>query len=105
MAIAAGIYMKKTESEEAFKAALLVAEYLAQSEAISSYRGAIATYMYDAAYYYKDQVKKNNKAQTTRAERRMKLMRPVLEAIRDKETDKDNKTEYDLFHKAIYSGK
>ena len=32
-------YMVRTESEEAFKAALLVAEYLAQSEAISSYRG------------------------------------------------------------------
>lgn len=105
LAIAAGIYMKKTESEEVFKAALHVAEYLAQSEAIGSYRGAIAVYMYDAAYYYKDQVKKNNKAQTTRAERRMKIMQPALEAIRDKETDKDNKTEYDLFHKAIYGGK
>ncbi len=105
LAIAAGIYMKKTESEEAFKAALRATEYLAQSEAIGSYRGAIAVYMYDAAYYYKDQLKKNNKAQTTRAERRLNIMRPVLEAIRDKETDKDNKTEYDLFHKAIYGGK
>lgn len=105
LAIAAGIYMKKTESEEAFKAALRATEYLAQSEAIGSYRGAIAVYMYDAAYYYKDQLKKNNKAQTTRAERRLNIMRPVLEALRDKETDKDNKTEYDLFHKAIYGGK
>lgn len=104
LAIAAGIYMKKTESEEAFKAALRAAEYLVQSEAIGNYRGAAAVYIYDAAYYYKDQIKKNNKAQTTRADRRLKIMRPVLEAMRDKETDKDNKTEYDLFHKAIYGG-
>lgn len=104
LAIATGIYMKKTESEDAFRAALRVAEYLANSESISSYRGAVAVYLYDAAYYYKDQIKKNNKAQTTRAERRLKIMRPVLEAIRDKETDKDNKTEYNLFHKAIYGG-
>lgn len=104
LATAGSIFMKKTESEDAFKAALRVTDYLANSEAIGSYRGAVAVYMYDAAYYYKDQIKKNNKAQTTKANRRLAIMKPVLENIRDKETDKDNKAEYDLFHKAIYGG-
>ncbi len=104
LATAASIFMKKTESEDAFKSALRVTDYLANSEAIGSYRGAIGVYMYDAAYYYKDQIKKNNKAQTTKANRRLAIMKPVLENIRDKETDKDNKVEYDLFHKAIYGG-
>lgn len=106
LATALSLYMKNAETDAAFAVALNAAEYLALSESISSYRGAIATYIYDAGYYYKQQIEGNNKKPVVaRANTRLNMIRTATQKIEEKETSEENKTEYKLYRKALFGEK
>lgn len=102
-AAAMGAYMKNVPSDKAFEIALDIAEFMALSEAIGGYRANIASYIYDAGYYYKNEVDaSNNKADLSKVNRRLNMLRNSMLRMENQEKDEDNLANFKLYRTEIY---
>lgn len=102
-AAALAVFMQNTPANEAFNLALGKLETIILSESIGVYRSAMASFMFDVAYYFKneevDAVKKGNEA---KAKYRSNKIRDAILRLESAETDKDNLAEYKKSRAQIY---
>lgn len=100
---ALAIYMQNTPSDAAFKVALDGIENIIQSEGIAIYRGTVASYIFETAYFYKQESKDANKLQHSHtAERRLATIKESILRIEAQETDEENLADYKMYREAIY---
>lgn len=97
------LYMKNTPTDEAFKIALDAATYITSSESISGYRWANGSYLFDVAYFYKDEVANTNtKASLAKANARLNMLLKAINELEAKETNEENKTSYKNYKKDVW---
>ncbi len=90
--IALGSYMKSTTDNDAFENALAHAKYLITTENIKSYRSVMTSYIYEVAFYYKEDTTPG--ANKNKANIRMRSLLMALDEIEAAETDEKNLWEY-----------
>lgn len=97
------LYLQNVASPNSFERGLKVFTGMFNSEMISSYRVAVASYLVSTATYYKDKKKtaRNNPDQT-QAENRLAMIKPVLDQMIARETDEDHKRTISNYTKAVY---
>ncbi|MCB0696086.1 MAG: M1 family metallopeptidase [Chitinophagaceae bacterium] len=84
-------YMKNTPSDDAFAKVLAEVENYITTENIGVYRASIASYIFDVAYFFKDEVAATNtKNSATKANRRLNMLHKTLLHLQETETDEDN---------------
>lgn len=105
LALALNSYMTNTPSDEAFKVALDIMEYITQTEAIAPYRSVMIDDMNEVATYFKEEVNSGiRKASVTKAANRVSLIYNAFNRLEKKETDENNLDNYKKY-KNILSGK
>lgn len=102
-AMSMSAYMKEAKSNRAFTIALNATEKIAITENIGVYRAAIASYIYEVAYYYKEKKSKEKKnSRMGQTYTRLDLLRQAMLNIEAAETDKENIAKFKQYKKAIY---
>jgi len=96
-------YMRNTPSDSAFAVALESVEYLVLSENIGVYRTSISSYLFDVAYFFKDEVAAaSKKSSVTKANNRLNMLRKSLLKLQENETDENNISTYKKYMADVY---
>lgn len=106
LAYSAAAYMKNTPDNAAFDVALNSVVYMVQSESITQYRISIASYLFDVAYFFKDEVAgTTTKSSLAKANYRLNAILKAVNELEKSETNEDNKTTYETYRKDLLGKK
>lgn len=100
---ALGAYLKNTPSDNAFESVLHLLEYMMQAEPIGIYRSNIASYIYEAGYFYKGEAEESNKKKVAaKVQTRLNMLRNAMLRIEEKESDEDNRKNFSTYRQEIF---
>lgn len=96
-------YLENTPSNDAFSNVLNNFEYLVLSENIKIYRLSLMSYLFDVAYFYKDEVKSTNtRATNDKATFRFNELKKVIRKIEQEEPEEDNLRNYRMYIRDLF---